>query len=113
MAEELLIKEDENVLRSIVENTPEEDQTYEKDITKEKILPFIGLKVGKIYKDLMAKLNILKLDIYTLYTNFQDFLEKDKDYKDANDLEKINIQQSINNFKTALGNIDDFKNNLN
>ena len=109
---EYQIKEDETTLRRIIKNTSEEDSTFTKDIPKEKILPFIGMKVGKVYRDLMLKINIIKMDIYTFYKEYQDFLTQDKKYKDANDLDKLNIKANITDLKNYIGTIADFKNNL-
>lgn len=109
---DLMVKEDENVLRSIIINTSDEDILYTDGVPKDKLLPFIGTKVGKVYKDLMMKLNIIKMDMYSFHVDFQDFLVRDTEYKDANDLDKLNIKASITDFKNYLGNIEDFKNNL-
>jgi len=109
---DLMVKEDENVLRSIITNTSEEDVLYTDDVPKDKLLPFIGSKVGKVYKDLMMKLNIIKMDVYSFHVDFQNFLVRDTEYKDANDLDKLNIKADITNFKNYIGTIEDFKNNL-
>jgi len=109
---DLMVKEDENVLRSIITNTSEEDILYTDDVPNDKLLPFIGSKVGKLYKDLMMKINIIKMDIYSFHVDFQDFLKRDTEYKDANDLDKLNIKADITNFKNYIGTIEDFKNNL-
>lgn len=109
---DLMIKEDSQVLKSIIENTPAEDKLYTDDVPKEKLFRVLGSKVGKVYKDLMMKLNILKMDLYSFHTAFQDFLKQDKKYKDANDLDKLNIKASITNLKNWIGTIEDFKSNL-
>lgn len=109
---DLMIKEDTQVLRSIIENTPDEEKTYTNDVPKEKLFQVLGSKVGKVYKDLMMKLNILKMDLYSFHTAFQDFLKRDKKYKDANDLDKLNIKASITNLKNWIGTVEDFKSNL-
>jgi hypothetical protein len=112
---DLMVKEDENVLRRIIENSAEENIKYVNDegnIEKKNLLSFLGTKVGKIYNDLMMKLTILKMDLYSFHVDFQDFLVRDTEYKDANDLDKLNIKAEIKDFKLYLGTIEDFRINL-
>jgi len=110
---DLMIKEDETVLRSIISNTSDDDTLYTDDVPRDKLLSFIGSKVGKVYKDLMMKINIIKMDVYSLHVDFQDFLLRDTDYKEANDLDKLNIKASITDLENYIGTIEDYKNNLN
>jgi len=107
---DLLIKEDEKTLRSIIQTSNE--VSFGNDVNKENLLSFMGSKIGKIYKDLMMKLTIQKMDLYSLHTNFQDHIILDTNYKSNNDLDKLNIRAEITDFKNHLGTIQDYKNNL-
>jgi len=110
---DLLVKENEEVLRSIITNTPKEQEQFIDGNVSTNLLSFIGSKMGKVYKDIMMKLTIQKMDLYTFHTDYQDFLIKDKEYKDKNDIDKLNIKNSIQSLKDWIGTIDDYKNNLN